>query len=276
MCQCNFDLVYFKYMEISDSGKLTQTEKAYGALKKAILRGDIEEGVFLSESDIMRRYEIGRTPYREACNRLHHERLLEAVPRRGYLVPEVSYQAVCAIFETRLILESAIAELACARATEKDLVDLDRLAGKPQRSGNPERDFAKLIQANTDFHIRLAKTTRNRELVELLTRTLEKTERLMYIELRCSRFWDAEFEGLHRRIVDALRSRDPRQAREALLSDITDAQKATLSFGQNPLGLEINGIARRPQPDQSKAPLQIEGQPARGPHRSTRRDSSTE
>jgi hypothetical protein len=40
--------------------------------------------------------------------------------------------------------------------------------------------------------------------------------------------------------------------------------------------LEINGIARRPQPDQSKAPLQIEGQPARGPHRSTRRDSSTE
>src|SRR5690348_3287574 len=156
MCQRNCDLVYSLYMDVSsDSGRPTQTEKAYAALKKAILRGDIEEGVFLSESDIMRRYEIGRTPYREACNRLHHERLLEAVPRRGYLVPEVSYQAVCAIFETRLILESAIAELACARATEKDLVDLDRLAGKPQRSGNPERDFAKLIQANTDFHIRL-------------------------------------------------------------------------------------------------------------------------
>src|SRR5579872_1698148 len=104
----------------SDSGKLTQTEKAYAALKKAILRGEIEEGVFLSESDIMRRYGIGRTPYREACNRLHHERLLEVVPRRGYLVPELSYEAVCAIFETRLILEGAIAELACARVTDQD------------------------------------------------------------------------------------------------------------------------------------------------------------
>ena len=88
-------------------------------------------------------------------------------PRRGYLVSEVSYQAVHAIFETRLILEGAIAELACARATERDLEDLDRLTAAPPQSGNLERDFARLIQANTDFHLRLAKTTRNPELLEL-------------------------------------------------------------------------------------------------------------
>ncbi|SRR6266849_10319441 len=216
-----------------ESGKLTQTEKAYMALKKAILRGEIEEGVFLSEFDIMSRYRIGRTPYREACNRLHHERLLEVVPRRGYLVPEVGYQAVSAIFETRLILEAANAELACVRATDQDLEDLGRLAQRPPQSENPEKDFARLIQANTDFHVRLAKTTRNRELVELLTRNLEKTERLMYIELRCSRFRDTEFSLLHSRIVDALRTRDPQRAREAVLSDILEAQRATLSFGKN-------------------------------------------
>ena len=258
----------------SDSGKLTQTEKAYAALKKAILRGEIEEGVFLSESDIMRRYGIGRTPYREACNRLHHERLLEVVPRRGYLVPELSYEAVCAIFETRLILEGAIAELACARATEQDLEDLNRLAGKPLRSGNPELDFAKLIQANTDFHIRLAKTTRNRELVELLTRNLEKTERLMYIELRCSRFRDTEFEVLHGRIVEALRSRDPRRAREVLLSDITDAQRATLTFGQNPPRLAVNGMVGPPQPRQGTFPLPSGPRPGR--KATPRRHSRTE
>ena len=213
-------------------GKLTQTEKAYTALKKAILRGEIEEGVFLSESEIMRRYRIGRTPYREACNRLHHERLLEVVPRRGYLVSEVSYQAVRAIFETRLILEGAIAELACERATERDLEDLDGLAAGPAQPGNLEQDFARLIQANTDFHLRLAITTRNLELVELLTRNLEKTERLMYIELRCSRFRDTKFQKWHGRIVDALRTRDPEGARKAVLNDITEAQRATLKFGR--------------------------------------------
>jgi DNA-binding GntR family transcriptional regulator len=214
-------------------GSLTQTEKAYAALKKAILRGEIEEGVFLSESEMMRRYRIGRTPYREACNRLHHERLLEVVPRRGYLVSEVSYQTVSAIFETRLILEAAIAELACARATEQDVEDLDRLAARPPQSGNLEQDFARLIQANKDFHLRLAKTTRNRELVELLTRNLEKTERLMYIELRCSRFRDTEFQMLHGRIVDALRTGDAAGVREAVLNDITEAQRATLRFGRS-------------------------------------------
>jgi DNA-binding GntR family transcriptional regulator len=66
-----------------DAGKLTQTEKAYAAIKKAILRGEIEEGTLLSESAITMRYRIGRTPYREACNRLLHERMLKAVPRRG-------------------------------------------------------------------------------------------------------------------------------------------------------------------------------------------------
>jgi len=217
----------------AELGKLTQTEKAYTALKRAILRGEIEEGVFLSESDMMRRFRIGRTPYREACNRLHHERLLEVVPRRGYHVPEVSYQAVSAIFETRLILEAANAELACLRATDQDLEELNRLAGRPPRSDSPEQDFARLIQANTDFHLCLAKTTRNRELVELLTRNLEKTERLMYIELRCSRFRDTEFQLLHNRIVDALRTRNPQLAREAVLNDISEAQSTTLSFGKN-------------------------------------------
>lgn len=220
------------YMDVVEHpGRLTQTEKAYAALKRAILRGEIEEGVFLSEPDMMKRYGIGRTPYREACNRLHHEKLLEAVPRRGYLVSEVSYQGVSAIFETRLILEAANAELACLRATNDDLEDLERLAAKPAQSGDLAKDFARLIQANAAFHLRLAKTTRNRELVDLLMRNLEKTERLMYIELRCSGFQGAEFQLLHRHIVDALRTRDPERARDAVLSDITQAQRATLRFG---------------------------------------------
>lgn len=218
---------------LAGRAKPTQTERAYAALKKAILRGEIEEGNFLSEPEVMSRYRIGRTPYREACNRLHHEKLLEAVPHRGYLVPEVSYQAVGAIFETRLILEGAIAELASARATGQDLEDLNRLAARPPQSGDPEQDFASLIHANSDFHLRLAKTARNSELVELLTRNLEKMERLMYIELRSSRFRNTEFQLLHSRIVDALRTGNPKLAREAVLEDITQAQQATLRAGRN-------------------------------------------
>jgi DNA-binding GntR family transcriptional regulator len=46
--------------------KITQTEKAYQALKTPIVRGQSAEGQFLVESEITRSFAIGRTPYREA------------------------------------------------------------------------------------------------------------------------------------------------------------------------------------------------------------------
>src|SRR6266566_6798413 len=84
------------------ASKDTLTEKAYLCIKEGIVRSEIEEGVFLSEKEIMKRYQIGRTPFREACNRLHHEHLLEVVPRRGYLVPQMSLQEVRDLFEVRV------------------------------------------------------------------------------------------------------------------------------------------------------------------------------
>jgi DNA-binding GntR family transcriptional regulator len=212
--------------------KLTQTERAYTVLKRAILQGEITEGAFLSEAEIMSDYGIGRTPFREACNRLNREGLLDVIPRHGYLVPEISFRSVCDLFETRLILEMAIAELAAVRASDQDIEELNQLARKPLPAKASKGSFAAVIHANADFHLRLAKATRNRELVDLLTRNLEKTERLQYIELQFSRSMDKEFRMQHSRIVTALQKRDPQAVREAVLDDIREAQQATLNFGK--------------------------------------------
>jgi DNA-binding GntR family transcriptional regulator len=220
-------------MPKTTTDKLTQTEKAYAAIKKAILQGDIQEGAFLSEADVMARYRIGRTPFREACNRLLHENLLQAVPRRGYLVPEISFQSVRDLFEVRLILEAAIGEFAALRATDQEINDLRRLAEEaPTKSAREKNDISYfIVDANIRFHLQLAKAARNRNLLELLTRNLEAAERLMYIELRSSRFRDPELQAAHGRIVDALERRDPRAVRDALLDDIVEAQQVILAFG---------------------------------------------
>src|SRR5262249_22050266 len=90
----------------------TLSDQAYETIKRGILQGEFEEGTFLSAPEVMERYGIGRTPFREACNRLHHERILEVVPRRGYLIPEISFRAVRDLFEVRFVLEVIVAELA--------------------------------------------------------------------------------------------------------------------------------------------------------------------
>src|ERR1700745_3787839 len=138
------------------ASKHTLTEKAYACIKEGIVRGEIEDGVSLSEKAIRTRYGIGRTPFREACNRLHHEHLLEVVPRRGYLVPQMSLQEVRDLFEVRVLVEGAMAELAAVRATEREIEELTHLADqsvlpRPSRKGANHR-----AEVNTAFHLRLA------------------------------------------------------------------------------------------------------------------------
>jgi DNA-binding GntR family transcriptional regulator len=209
----------------------TKTEKAYQAIKRAIVKGELTEGTFLSESDVIQKYGVGRTPFREACNRLIHEGLLEVVPRRGYLVPELSFHDVRDLFELRVLLESAIIELATVRASEEEIDELTRLAAEvPKRRRDGANRFEAIVEGNQRFHLKLAKATRNQELQRLLASVLERTERVMYVELRFTKFDEDAFKMIHEPIIEKMRKRDVEGAREALLRDIAQAQDAT--FGR--------------------------------------------
>ncbi len=205
------------------AGMPTKTEKAYDSLKRGIIRGEIPEGGFLSEPEMMKRYGIGRTPYREACNRLHHEGLLEVVPRRGFLVPKSSFQAVRDLFEARLLVEGTVAELAAQRASDAELKDLEKIVNRPP-GARPEA----LIKANIDFHMLLAKMSRNAELERILTQLLDRTQRLMYMEVTRSNA-AATFKADHLPICEALRKRDPAAARLTVQRDIGIGQTTTLT-----------------------------------------------
>jgi DNA-binding GntR family transcriptional regulator len=206
--------------KVTSARKSTLSEKAYTAIKREILQGKIEEGTFLSETEVRMRHQIGRTPFREACNRLHHEGILEVVPRRGYLVPEMSFRDVRDMFDARVLLEGIIAEIAATRASQAQIQELERLAKEEPPSGNSDDDYEALSKANTEFHLCLARMTQNRELVNLVTGILERNERLAYLELRSSRIESSEVRMLHMPIVNAVRRRDPAAAREAVLIDI--------------------------------------------------------
>jgi len=216
----------------------TLTEKAYLCIKEGIVRSEIEEGVFLSEKEIMKRYQIGRTPFREACNRLHHEHLLEVVPRRGYLVPQMSLQEVRDLFEVRVLVEGAVAELAAARATAREIDELTRLADQclppsPSRKGANDR-----AELNIIFHLRLAAMAHNRELMRLENGILERTRRLAYNVAHSIGVEGQEMslQTLHRPIVDAIRRRDRAAARKAVIHDIHQAQTILVGLADGVVG----------------------------------------
>ena len=202
----------------------TMAERAYHAIKEGILKGEIEEGAFLSEMDIRRKCGIGRTPFREACNRLHNEHILEVVPRHGYFVPELSFHAVQDMFETRMVIESAIADLAAARAREPQIQVLEQIARKIESYYKSHADHEKIIAGNTEFHVALARATNNMVLVDLAQRVLERCERLSYLELRQKGGPAKTDAALHWPIIEAIRNKDAVGTRKAVLKDIAEGQ----------------------------------------------------
>ena len=216
----------------------TLTEKAYDCIKEGIVRGEIEEGVFLSERDIMSRFRIGRTPFREACNRLHHEHLLEAVAHRGYLVPRMSLQEVRDLFEIRVLIEGSLAELAAVRATAREIDELERLASQAFSPGASHADNGR-AEVNANFHLHLATMAHNGELLRLERGVLERNRRLDYSVARSIGVQRTEMnlQTLHQPIVDAIRRRDRAAARNAVVRDIQLAQSILVG---------LSGVAAAP------------------------------
>lgn len=201
----------------------TLAERAYRLLKKGILRGELPEGSFLVESEILAHYAIGRTPFREACNRLHNEQLLEVVPRRGYLVPELSFRGVRDLLETRVLLESMAAELAAHRAQPEQMDELDRHYASVLRAAK-NKDVDALIEANQEFHLQIARMTHNRELEVLLRGLLERFSRLVYLAASNAKQAPRDIETLMKPIAEAIRKRNASAAQKAVVADITQGQ----------------------------------------------------
>lgn len=237
------------------TSKHTLTEKAYACIKDGIVRGEIEEGVFLSEKEIMKRYRIGRTPFREACNRLHHEHLLEVVPRRGYLVPEMSLHEVRDLFELRIVVEGAIAELAAGRANAREIDELAHLADQSSPPGFSRKGDYDRAEINTNFHLCLAGMAHNRELMRLEKSVLERTKRLAYSVARSIGMQHEEMslESLHRPIVEAIRQGNRAAARQAVIHDIQQAQTILVGLASRDFG-ETERLRKR----SNSKPISIE------------------
>ncbi|HUQ94772.1 MAG TPA: FCD domain-containing protein [Bryobacteraceae bacterium] len=145
----------------------------------------------------------------------------------------MSFHAVRELFETRLLLEGMIAEVAVQRASDEEIGRLENLAEDPcdaadgGKPGDP-------IEANLRFHLTLAGMTRNRELTRIPTNIPERTQRLMRIKLQYGGAPQRSFPMLHLPIVRALRERDVSAVREAVTGDIRQAQGAT--FGETLYG----------------------------------------
>ena len=117
-------------------------EQAYEVVERMIVTLELPPGSLFSEGELSERVGIGRTPLREALQRLSGDRLVEAVPRRGIVVTEINATEYLSLLQTRGVLDRLIAEQAARRASPEERNELRTLAPlllESARSKNSDR-----------------------------------------------------------------------------------------------------------------------------------------
>jgi DNA-binding GntR family transcriptional regulator len=217
----------------SSSIKYKLSEKVYKALKQDIIRGIHPPGEPLVEKELARKYHASRTPVREAALRLQEDRLLRIVPNRGYFVSPITLQELNDVYEYRIAVECAAAELAARKATDLDLLDkLSALAETSYRANSVE-SYMEFIESDTLFHVGIARLSRNQMLVRAISEARSQMERIMYAAIDIHYFGEVPTQE-HQEIIKAIRQHNPESARKSMYHHISQSKDKVLLLTFSP------------------------------------------
>lgn len=135
------------------------TERAYTDLEELIVTLQLPPGLAVSESELSQRLGIGRTPIREALQRLARERLVSILPRRGVIVSDINVNSQLRLLELRREVERLLARSAARRATPEERRRFEELAVEFERSArrNDDITFMRVDRAFNDLCLTAAR-----------------------------------------------------------------------------------------------------------------------
>ncbi len=202
----------------------SNVDRLYDALRGMAAEFAFKPGERINESALAQRLNASRTPIREALNRLVAEGFLTFQSGRGFFCRPLSPEAVQDLYEARVAIECESARLACARASDDELTELAAWLDRIAPDYTTETDAARLLDMDEGFHRRLVTLSRNAELARLLDNLNDRIRYVRMIDLRAMQRGKAarpDMMSAHRRILEALTSRDADAASRAMRAHIT-------------------------------------------------------
>jgi DNA-binding GntR family transcriptional regulator len=197
---------------------ISLAERAYVRLRQEILTCDLAPGQMVSERELARRYDMSKTPIREALSQVCHDGLMHRLPGRGYMVAPITVKDIQDIFDLRLILELAAAKRAAENPSPKQIAALKELAGVRYSLDDRESHIA-FLRTNRTFHITLAEAAGNQRLVDRLEELLIEMDRIFHLGLRL-RDSSEEMVREHQEVVAALEIGDVEGIQDAIARQI--------------------------------------------------------
>jgi GntR family transcriptional repressor for pyruvate dehydrogenase complex len=212
-------------------------------VKQMIAEGRLTSGDRLPpERDLAEKFVVSRTSVREALRALESLGLVEIRPGEGTFVRQVSVdslieplallmvsqrEATGELFEARRLLEPSLAALAARRATPDEILEMERILEDQAREVAAGRTG---LAQDAQFHAAIGAAAHNRAItriahaiMDLLTQSREDS---LNTPGRPTRSHES-----HRRVLAAIRARDPEAARAAMLAHIESVESLVLGTG---------------------------------------------
>ncbi|MEW9920925.1 GntR family transcriptional regulator [Marimonas sp. MJW-29] len=188
------------------------------ALEALILEGGFADGERLDEQQLAQRFDVSRTPLREAFQRLALSGLVEQIPRRGVFVRQPGPVEMMEMFEVMAELEAACARLAAARISEEALQNL-HATNERCNAAVEARDHDGYYRENERFHAILYQQSGNGFLEQECQRLHKLLHPFRRLQLRLrGRLRQSMAE--HEEIVSALEAGDGHRAAEAMRAHV--------------------------------------------------------
>ena len=203
------------------------SDRAYERIRHDIISCVLAPGTEISEAQLCSQYRIGKAPVRMALNRLAHDGLVRAIPRRGYRVTPVTLKDIHDVFELRLMLEPAAARMAAGKVDAQRLRALDEISRSGYQPGDP-RSISRFLEANEAFQVAIARATGNARLAEAIEQLHDEMTRLLHLGLGL-RNRSQELSREHRALVKALARGDGDMAERIRREQIETARSMVLS-----------------------------------------------
>jgi len=158
--------------------RMSLADEAYMRLEEMIVTLELRPGSVMSEAELSRKIRIGRTPMREALQRLQAHRLVTTLPRRGVVISEINIVDYLALLETRRVLDRLVATKAARRASPEQRKTLEKIAAGMVAAAE-RGDMTEYMRLDTGFD----------RLLEESSRSAYALQASVPLHAHCRRFW---------------------------------------------------------------------------------------
>src|SRR3984893_15393152 len=184
-------------------------EQAYDILEEMIVTLVLSPGTTLTESELIEETGLGRTPMREALQRLSDVGLIDIIPRQGTRATDINIADQLLLLEVRPDLERLIATSAPQLRTPEQASLLSEMALQMRRAAATD-DYLLFLRVDRVFNQCVAESSANRHLVKAITPIHALARRFWY---KYYRPYDLPIAAIgHAEIMEAIVAADPAAA----------------------------------------------------------------